>query len=122
MYRIFCQNVKNFFILNQEGEFKDEFRLRIAQPIKGLANFELYTKWKNDIDEKYDEVNNLVYEISKNTDEFHYFKTFSRELWGYGYESALKEKFSEHIVKEQLKLINLLIGTQYWVELKTLSN
>lgn len=117
MYRIFCQNTKNFFTINQEGELENDYRLKIAQPLKGLADIQLYEKWKAENKEKHDEVNNLVYEINNSKDMFHSFKTFSWELWGYGFEAAMNSKYDKSIVEEQLKLINLLLGTQYWVEL-----
>lgn len=115
MYRIFCESVKNFFAINKEGEQKNEYRLKIAQPIKALADKSLYFHWKKNEPLKYDEVNNLVYEIDKNKDRLHSFKTFSWDLWGHGYESMPSEEFDEETVREQLKLINLLLSRQYWL-------
>lgn len=117
MYRIFCESVKNFFIINREGEEKNEFRLRIAQPIKGFADKELYNKWKREDKQKFQEVSNLVYEINENKGKFHSFETFSRDLWGYGYEAIKSNNFPKDIIREQLKLIDLLLSMQYWVEL-----
>ncbi len=118
MYRIFCESVKNYFIINKEGEQNNEYRFRIALPIKGLADKELYNIWKSENDQKYHEVNNLVYEIKNNICEYHYFKTFSRDLWVYGYETIKNSMFSDEIVIEQLKLINVLLSRKYWVELR----
>lgn len=117
MYRIFCRNAKNFFRMNLQGESENDFRMEIAQPLKGLADIKLYEKWKSKNNDKYNEVNNLVYQINSNKDTYHAFETFSHELWGYGYESFMSSKYDTDIIQEQLKLIHLLLGTQYWVEL-----
>jgi len=116
MYRIFRQNLNNYFKLNKDGDPENEFRLKIAQVMRGIADKELYEKWAMENNELYEEVNNLVYEIKQNSDHFRSFKTFSWDLWGYDYRAEKSNKFSKEIMEEQLKLINLLLGTQYWIE------
>lgn len=117
MYRIFKQNLNNYFILNKDGDQEKEFRLKIVQVFKGIAYKELYEKWAVENRDMYEEVNNLVYEIRKNSDRFRTFESFSWDLWGYDYKAEKSNKFPEDIVEEQLKLINLLLGTQYWFDI-----
>ena len=117
MYRIFTESVNNFFLINQEGENHDEYRLRIAQPIKGLADINLYTQWKKENSYYFHETNNLVYEINQSSEKIHSFKTLARDLWAYGYDAIKNNSFSTDVINEQLKLIRLLASRKYWVEL-----
>ena len=117
MYKIFRQNLKNYFSLNKSEKSKNEFRLKTAEVLKGLADKSLYDKWAIENPKLYEETNNLIYEIEKNIKRFHPFECFSRDLWGLGYKARKNDNFSETVIEEQLKLINLLLGTQYWVEI-----
>jgi hypothetical protein len=109
-------------LLNQECELKNEYRLRIAEPLKGLADIELYNKWKTESPEKYEEVNNLVYQIKHNIHRFPRFDNFSWDLWGYDFIAAESPKFPADVVEEQLKLINILLGTKYWIDISELTD
>jgi hypothetical protein len=113
MYKIFEQNLNNYYKVNECGN-PDEYRLRIAQVLRGLADKNLYDKWKKERPDLYEEVNNLVYEIQQNQSRFHPFEAFSYDLWGLEYNAVRSDKFSKEEIEEQLKLINLLLGTQYW--------
>jgi len=116
MYRIFAQNLNNYFLINKYGDSNKEFRLKIAQVLRGMADKTLYEEWAaNDI-EKYYEINNLVYEIQNNKKRFHTFESFAWDLWGYGYKAEKSNSFASEVVEEQLKLIDLLLGTQYWFD------
>ena len=116
MYRIFEQNLNNYFHLNKDGDSEKEFRLKIAQVLRGIADKELYKKWASENRDLYDEVNNLVYKIKQNTGRYHPFESFSRDLWGYDYIAEKNDRFPKKVVEEQLKLIHLLLGTQYWID------
>ena len=117
MYKIFRQNLNNYFSLNKSENTENEFRLKIAEALKGLADKSLYDKWAIENPKLYEETKNLIYEIERNIRRFHPFECFSQDLWGLGYEARKSDKFPNAIVEEQLKLINLLLGTQYWVEI-----
>lgn len=112
MYRLYCQNLKNYLEINKTGDF-NEFRLKITRPLLILADVEKYKKLKKE-DASYKEVNNLVYEINKNKDKYPRLSTFSWELWALDFKSEKDDLFPREIVDEQLKLVNLLLGTQYW--------
>lgn len=114
MYNMFCRNLNNYFEANIEGDPDTEFRLRIAQVLKGIADKNLYNDWAIKAKEKYEEVNNLVYEISQNIDRYHGFKIFSHDLWVYDFKAQKSNGFPKEIIEEQLKLVDLLLGHQYW--------
>jgi len=113
MYRQFCKNYKNFIKLNKAGLEKNEYRLKIAESIKGLADLETYKKWKENNDIRYSEIENIVFEINRRKDVFH-FESFSWELDGYGFEARKSDSADREKVEEQLKLIDILLGTSYW--------
>jgi hypothetical protein len=115
MYRQFCKNYKNFIKLNKAGLEKNEYRLKIAESIKGLADLETYKKWKENNDIRYSEIENIVFEIKRRKDIFH-FKSFSWELDGYGFEARKSDSADREKVEEQLKLIDILLGTSYWYD------
>jgi hypothetical protein len=120
MYRIFGQNLKNFFLINSDGDTATEYRIRIAQVLKGLADYNLYRLWEKENPGAFDEVNNLVFEVEKNASRYRAFETFARDLWGYGYDAVSNSRFSREIIEDQLKIIKLCIGTQYWVEIDSM--
>ncbi|RKD23567.1 hypothetical protein SAMN02745883_01384 [Caminicella sporogenes DSM 14501] len=113
MYRLYCQNLKNYLDVNKTENF-DEFRLKIIKPLLILADVEKYKRLKEE-NALYKEVNNLVYEINNNKHKYIRFDTFSWELWALDFRSKKDNFFSEEIINEQLKLINLILGTQYWI-------
>ncbi len=114
MYNMFCRNLNHFFTINTDGDPDIEYRLKIAQVLKGIADKGLYNHWAIQTKEKYEEVNNLVYEISQNTHRYHGFKIFSHDLWVHDFKAEKSDKFSPKIIEEQLKLVDLLLGHQYW--------
>jgi hypothetical protein len=113
MYRQFCENYKNFIKLNKAGLGKNEYRLKIAESIRGLADLETYKKWKENNDVRYSEIENIVFEIKRRKDIYN-FKSFSWELDGYGFEARKNDSADREKVEEQLKLIDILLGTSYW--------
>lgn len=113
MYKNFCRNLKNYLEANKNGS-NEEFRLKIIKPFKILADIELYNKLSNKNLTEIKEVNNLVYEINKEKKTYHQFKQFSWDLWLADFKAIKSEKFDKEIVNEQLKILKLLLGTQYW--------
>ena len=111
MYMHFGRNIKNYLKL---CEGREDYRARIAQILRGLADVELYKSWEKEDQDKYREVNNLVYHINKNIDKYQTFETFARDLWAYEYVSEEDKSFSMEDVEEQLKLINLCLRGMYW--------
>lgn len=107
---MFARNLKNYFNLFESEEC---YRRKATQVLKGLASPVLYEKWKQEEKEKYKEVNNLVYHIKQNRYEYYTFETFSRDLWGYEYDSIEDKAFPIDIIEEQLKLIHNCLRGQY---------
>lgn len=115
MYRIFGQNLKNYFLINRDGDPESAYRIKIAQVLRGLSDYELYRRWEKEKPEAFNEINNLVQKIKESTDKYPRFEAFSYDLWGYGYQAVQNGQFSEEDIQEQLKLIDLCLGTQYWI-------
>lgn len=112
-YRRFCNNFRNFININRDGLEKNEYRLKIAESIKGLADLETYKEWKQKNDMRCLEIENIFYEIKKRRDAYP-FKSFSWELEGYGFEAKKSDTVDREKVEEQIKLIDILLGTAYW--------
>lgn len=111
MYKVLTRNLKSFFKINSLNA--DTYRLKMSEILIGFMDINLYEKWKLEDRDKYDEINNLVFEIQNNTHRYHTFKTLSSDLWGYGYNCKSHKRFSKDIVDEQLKLINMCLKNQY---------
>lgn len=116
MYRLFCNNLRNYLDKYIYVGTANDPRLKITEPINVIADPDLYRKFKSLAPPLYTEANNLIYEIGNNIDRFPAFKAFSWELWGYGFDKAKSENCSSDKVEEQLKLVDLLLSCHYWIE------
>lgn len=112
IYKALSRNLNNFFKINKDlGE--NNYRLNIAEVLAGLVDINLYEKWKLEDKKKYEELNNIIFQINNNTDRYYTFDTLASDLWGYGYEAEQSDDFSLDIIEDQLKLINLCLRGQY---------
>lgn len=112
IYKALSRNLNNFFKINKDlGE--NNYRLNIAEVLEGLVDINLYEKWKLEDKKKYEELNNIIFQINNNTDRYYTFDTLAFDLWGYGYEAEQSDDFSLDIIEDQLKLINLCLRGQY---------
>lgn len=109
MYSFFGRNLKNFLAIHANEE---EYRGRIGCVLQGLADAELYKKWKKEEPEKRAEVCNLVYHIKKHSD-YWAFGSFSWDLWAMEYVAIEDTSFDQEVIDEQLKIINLCLRGQY---------
>lgn len=100
--------------LNKIDENFDDYRISIAKPILGIADINMLNFWKLNEPMLYEETTHILYEISMRKNHIHAFKAFSWELWGYGFDVAQLELPLTDRLEEQLKLIELLLGTHYW--------
>jgi|GEM_PF-2840282 len=113
MYRLFCENFKNYIKTNlYDRENKDE-RYKIAEPFFALTDINVYEMWKRNHYDKYAEVNNLVFGICAKKNDCKRFELFSWELMMHGYTPVKSEKVSETTLNEQLNLAKLLLSFQY---------
>jgi len=115
MYNLFVKNLENYILLNQVDFIDDEFRISIVRPLEGLMSVDKFKLWEKENFKEYKELSNIIYEIGERIMEYRSFKVFSWELWGYGFDGEQSFDFKEEIVNEQLKLIDLLLGTHYWI-------
>lgn len=62
---------------------------------------------------RYKKVATLLWAINNSSDCFPSFKAFSWELWGYGFDGQ-QYIVDKAELEEQLRLVDLLLSTQYW--------
>lgn len=115
MYKLFCNNVKNYLYINDYPQSASTPRMKNMEPIITMTDPKQYSTLISKNPELYAEVNNLIYEIGNNTATYVSFKAFSWELWGYGFDMEISDVFPKAIVKEQLKLVDLLLSCHYWI-------
>lgn len=113
MYSHFCRNLENYFRIHADSN-PDEYRLKIAQVLRGIPDIKLYNHWKLYDFDMYEELNNLIFEIGENLD-IHGYETFSRDLYYMDFVAEKSDKYSadREKIEEQLKLVDLLLGHQY---------
>lgn len=114
MYRQFVRNYAHYMKLNIDENNKENYRYAIAKSLESLTNIDMFKGLKEQDPKQYNEVANIIYEIKGNINNYPSFKSFTWELWGYGFDGVKGEVMDEGRLKEQLKCIDLLLGTQYW--------
>lgn len=111
MYNRFCKNYKVFCELN-----KGSYRAEIAKNIGYICDVKSFEMLKSKDYNKYLEVCNIIFNIEKNIKNLNRFETLSFELKGYGFYGIKSEVFDSELLFEQLKLIELLLTTHYWID------
>ncbi|MGL4346184.1 MAG: hypothetical protein ACRCTE_13380, partial [Cellulosilyticaceae bacterium] len=97
----------------EEGESQC-YRLKVAEVLEGLVDVKLYNRWRQQGAEQYKIVSNLVYQINQSIEQFPRFETLAWDLWGMGYDEIAYDEYTTEDTLEQLKIINLCLGTAYW--------
>jgi hypothetical protein len=110
MYNQFTKSIDNFINLNVA---KDEYRYKLVKSIEPLKSIESFLKLKKLDVLEYEKLQQLIWEIGENIDEYPSFKVLSWELWGYGFDGQYNNVEIDDL-EEKLKLIDLLLSTQYW--------
>jgi hypothetical protein len=113
VYRLFCENFKNYLKINSYTEDNIDERYKIAEPLFALTDINTYEMWKKNNYHKYEQVNNLVFGIYSKKDEYRRFEHFSWELGMYGYKPVKSNKISATTLNEQLNLVKLLLSFEY---------
>ena len=111
MYRQFTKNMKFFLELNKGEE--NNYRYNLAKDMDALLDLEDYKSIEFADYERYKRVARLIWSIKDNIERYPSFKVLSWELWGYGFDGDFFD-VNEEELEEQLKLVDLLLGTQYW--------
>lgn len=115
MYSMLSRNLKNYFKVHTSAGAAESYRLKVAEVLQGLVDVELYNRWKQEGVVEYKIVSNLVYQIKCSIEQYPRFETLAWDLWGMGYDEVACEEFNTEDTVEQLKIINLCLGTAYWV-------
>lgn len=113
MYRQFIKNMDCFLALNKMDEGDKNYRLELVKELEPLKKLELFNALKQNDSKHYQKLSAIIWAVSENSDRYPSFKVLSWELWGYGFDGAYYEVDSAEL-EEQLKIIDLLLSTQYW--------
>lgn len=114
MYNRFVKNMKHFLQLNYTPDTKSNYRYELVKSMEALTDVNMFLKLKEDDISKYNEISNIIYTIKNNIDKYPSFKVLSWELWGYYFDAQEHECEDKERLKEQLKMIDLLLSTKYW--------
>lgn len=90
----------------------DAFLLTLITPFYGLADDATYEDWKLSNDMRYYEASNLLYECLNNESLLPCFRDYADSMITTGYDAIRGNDFDEETVKEQLKLIYVMITTE----------
>ncbi len=109
MYNQFVKNLNNYLALNASDNIAPNRRYQIGESLKPLADIEKFKQLKDDKPQQYHQLCALIWAL----DSDERFAIISWELWGRGFDKADCTVDSE-LLADQLKLVDLLLGTQYW--------
>ena len=110
MYRIFCENYRNFIKSFNE----DSIRLEIVKPLELIADINRYEKEKKKESILYRKVCDLICFMQENISRFPRFKAF---LWTLSSRNINAKKYDiskTEELEEQSKLINSFLKLAYW--------
>lgn len=135
MIRLFKDNLERYFRMNGIVLKKDQtlfewvqtladkdglawlpLRLRQALPMVALTDIRIWRQWQEDGCLFAAPTTRLIQAIGQNREQFSRFTTFSWELQmsGYPMEGLILEMTEDML--QQLRLVQMLAGTQYWVD------
>lgn len=112
MYNQFVKNMDWFLELNKGSNGKN-YRYEMVKRLEPLKDINRFKALRYQDSEYYNELLNLIWSIGNNIDRYPSFKSLSWELWGYGFDGE-KHISNSKDIEEQLKIIDLLLSTQYW--------
>tara|TARA_Y100001933_G_scaffold246032_1_gene277400 strand:+ start:395 stop:736 length:342 start_codon:yes stop_codon:yes gene_type:complete len=112
MYNQFVKNMDWFLELNKGSNGKN-YRYEMVKRLEPLKDINCFKALRYQDSEYYNELLNLIWSIGDNIDRYPSFKSLSWELWGYGFDGE-KHISNSKDIEEQLKIIDLLLSTQYW--------
>ncbi len=110
MYNKFSKSIDHFIELNIK---EMDYRYALIKEIEPLKSIVAFKKLESTQPEMYKQLQRLIWEISRNTDKYPSFEVLSWELWGYGFDGKYYDVDIKNL-EEKLKLIDLLLSTQYW--------
>ncbi len=113
MYKQFVKNMESFLKLNKPEDNSSNYRFDLVKEIEAIRSIESFNALKKSNLDRYKKISTIIWAVKNNTHRYPAFKSFSWELWGYGFDGKYYE-VNEEELEEQLKLIDLLLSTQYW--------
>lgn len=113
MYRIVCESYGNYkkdFLPNNT----DDYRYQVAKPLELILDLSLYEKEKKDNTTNYQMLEQFIYLLKRDIDNYENYKSFlwsleSRGIYGKNYKVLSKEDFNE-----LSKIINMFLRLSYW--------
>lgn len=112
MYSHFVRNMTCFFNINKEHETPD-YRYTLAKELEPLGDVNVFKNLESTNMESYKMLQGIIWAITNNAQRYPSFKSFAWELWGYGFDGVYYP-IEANELEEKLKMIDLLLSTQYW--------
>ncbi len=109
MYNQFVKNLNHYLALNASDDKVPNRRYQIGKSLKPLADIDRFKRLKDDNPQQYHQLCALIWALDSNER----FATIAWDLWGRGFDKADCAVDGE-LLADQLKLVDLLLGTQYW--------
>lgn len=116
MYRIFCESFRNYLGLFPENAIRVEYRGSIALPLALLCDAALFAAEKGSETERYRKLSDLLYYMKQNVANYPVLKAFLWTLESRGFSGTPYGLVSSEDLKEQIKLIIMLLKLTYWEE------
>lgn len=114
MYKRFSKNMQEFLKLNKPKDGEKNYRYDIVNSMKALSDIDEYIKLKESNYRKYKELSNIIWEMENSIDKYPAFKVLCWEMWGYNLDKEKAEVEDKEKLREQLKILDLLLSTKYW--------
>jgi hypothetical protein len=102
-----------FLKLNKPEEDTSNYRFDLVKELEAIKSVESFNALKDKDLKRFQKLSTIIWALKINVDKYPAFRIFSWELWGYGFDGAYYEVDEEEL-EEQLRLIDLLLSTQYW--------
>lgn len=99
---------------NDDGKIST--RVKNAEALLPLTDIKKYSEYKNNFNEEYKRIANMVYEISQYSHNNPVLKRFVWELWAYGFDIEQSEKpmCKNYEIDEVVKITDLMLSTHYF--------
>lgn len=117
MYSQFCKNLFNFININTQEGTPPNIRLKYAIEVMPLTDVKSFLKYKSTNEEKYREIGNFIFELSKNKCKYPSLEKFIWELWAYGFDIIPyndNDGCADKYLDEKIKLVDLMLSTHYF--------
>jgi hypothetical protein len=93
-----------FLILNKPENNDSSYRFDLVKEIELLRSINSFNVLKSSDLKRYQKLSRIIWAINQNADKYPTFRTFSWELWGYGFDGKYYD-VDEKELEEQLRLI-----------------